>query len=53
MFRWQLMKKHKMILDYEVTNEVKDTDQLSKIATRAKEILEVEKIRSISRQRLL
>ncbi|CAD7783291.1 MAG: Transposase DDE domain protein [Candidatus Methanoperedenaceae archaeon GB50] len=37
-------EKHKMILDYEVTNEVKDTDQLSKIATRAKEILEVEKL---------
>ncbi|MBO8144617.1 MAG: IS1182 family transposase [Thermodesulfobacterium sp.] len=37
-------EKHKMILDYEVTNEVKDTDQLSKMAKRAKEILEVEKL---------
>lgn len=36
--------KHKLILDYEVTNEVKDQNQLSKMAKRAKEILGVDKL---------
>jgi transposase len=35
-------EKHKLIIDYEVTNEVKDSNQLSKMAKRAKEILEAE-----------
>jgi len=37
-------EKHKVILDYEVTNAVKDNAQLSKMSKRAKDILEVEKI---------
>ncbi len=37
-------EKHKLILDHEVTNEVKDQNQLSKMAKRAKEILGVEEI---------
>lgn len=36
--------KHKLILDHEVTNEVKDTNQLSKMSKRAKEILEVNEL---------
>jgi hypothetical protein len=36
--------KHKLIIDHEVTNEVKDQDQLSQMAKRAKEILEVEEL---------
>ncbi len=35
-------EKHKLILDYEVTNDVKDGEHLSEMAKRAKEILEVE-----------
>jgi hypothetical protein len=31
--------KHKLILDHEVTNEVKDNNQLSKMSKRAKDIL--------------
>jgi len=37
-------KKNKLIIDHEVTNEVKDSNQLSKMSNRAKEILEVEKL---------
>jgi len=36
--------KHKLILDYEVTNEVKDHHHLSKMSKRAKEILEIDKL---------
>lgn len=36
--------KHKLILDHEVINEVKDQDQLSNMAKRAKEILEKDQI---------
>lgn len=36
--------KHKLILDHEVTNEVKDHNQLDKMSSRAKEILEIEKL---------
>ena len=36
--------KHKLILDHEVTNEVKDNNQLSKMSKRAKEILEVDEL---------
>jgi hypothetical protein len=36
--------KHKLIIDHEVTNEVKDQDQLSQMAKGAKEILEVEEL---------
>lgn len=35
-------EKHKLILDHEVTNVIKDSAQLSKMANRAKEILGVE-----------
>jgi hypothetical protein len=37
-------EKNKLILDYEVTNEVKDNNQLSNMSKRAKEILEVDKL---------
>lgn len=37
-------EKNKLIIDHEVTNEVKDQDQLSKMAGRAKEILEADKL---------
>lgn len=36
--------KNKLILDYEVTNDIKDGEHLSDMAKRAKEILEVEEI---------
>lgn len=36
--------KHKLIIDYEVTNEVKDEKQLSKMSKRAKEVLGVEEL---------
>jgi hypothetical protein len=36
--------KHKLIIDHEVTNEVKDHDQLSRMSKRAKEILGVEEL---------
>jgi len=36
--------KHKLILDYEVTNEREDSCQLSKMSRRAKEILGVERL---------
>jgi len=36
--------KHKLIVDHEVTNEVTDLGQLSPMAIRAKEILQVEQI---------
>lgn len=36
--------KYKLIVDHEVSNEVKDDKQLSKMAKRAKEILGVEKL---------
>jgi hypothetical protein len=32
-------EKHKLILDHEITNEVTDNNQLSKMAKRAKEVL--------------
>lgn len=41
-------EKHKLILDYEVTNEVKDNNQLSKMSKRAKDILGVEKIETLA-----
>ena len=37
-------EKNKLILDHEVTNEVKDNNQLSKMSKRAKEILEVDEM---------
>lgn len=40
--------KHKLILDYEVTNEGTDYGQLSEMARRAKEILEVEKLEALA-----
>lgn len=36
--------KHKLVLDFEATNEPADQHQLNKMATRAKEILEVDTI---------
>lgn len=36
--------KHKLIIDYETTNEVLDRNQLSQMSKRAKEILKVEKL---------
>lgn len=36
--------KHKLILDHEVTNEVKDNNQLSEMSKRAKDILEVDEL---------
>ena len=36
--------KNKLIVDYEVTNDVNDTKQLNEMAGRAKEILEVESL---------
>lgn len=36
--------KHKLIIDYEVTNEVKDEKQLSKMGKRAKEVLGVKEL---------
>jgi uncharacterized protein YutD len=36
--------KHKLILDHEVTNEVKDSNQLSNMSERAKDILEVDEL---------
>lgn len=41
-------EKHRLIIDYEVTNEVKDSNQLSKMAKRAKEILEAENLNVLS-----
>jgi len=37
-------EKHKLILDHEITNDVKDNDQLTKMSKRAKEILEVDEL---------
>jgi transposase len=37
-------EKHKLILDYRVTNEANDTNQLSKMSKRAKGILGVERL---------
>jgi len=37
-------KKHKLILDYEVTNKVTDLEQLSGMAKRAKDILGLERV---------
>lgn len=37
--------KHKLIVEYEVTNEVNDENQLSKMSKRAKEVLGVEKVK--------
>lgn len=36
--------KNKLIVDYEVTNDVTDMDQLNEMASRAKEVLEVESL---------
>lgn len=36
--------KHKLIVDFEATNEAADQNQLSKMATRAKEILETDQL---------
>ena len=36
--------KHKLIIDHDVTNEVNDFDQLDRMATRAKEILQVDEL---------
>jgi transposase len=38
-------EKNKLILDYEVTNAVEDSDQLSEMSKRAKNILEVEELK--------
>lgn len=38
-------EKNKLILDYEVTNAVEDSDQLSGMSKRAKNILEVEELK--------
>jgi len=40
--------KHKLILDHEVTNEVKDSKQLSKMAKRAKKILGVDELKVLT-----
>ncbi len=40
--------KHKLILDHEVTNEVKDNKQLGKMAKRAKEILDVDELKALA-----
>lgn len=40
--------KNKLILDYEATNAVVDSDQLSKMSKRAKNILEVESLKVIT-----
>ena len=40
--------KYKLIVDYDVTNEVKDQNQLSKMGKRAKKILDVEKIETLA-----
>ena len=40
--------KHKLIIDYDITNEVNDQHQLSKMAKRAKEILGVEEIEALA-----
>jgi transposase len=36
--------KHKLIIDHDVTNEVNDFNQLERMATRAKEILQVDEL---------
>lgn len=40
--------KYKLVPDYEVTNEGTDYGHLSKMARRAKEILEVEKLEALA-----
>ena len=45
--------KHKLIVEHEVTNEPTDHAQLSKMALRAKQVLEVERARGSSRSRIL
>lgn len=40
--------KHKLIVDHEVTNECNDMNQLSSMAVRAKEVLEVESLEVVA-----
>ena len=40
--------KHKLIIDHDVTNEVNDFDQLERMATRAKEILQADELEVIA-----
>jgi transposase/macrodomain Ter protein organizer (MatP/YcbG family) len=40
--------KHKLIIDHDVTNEVNDFGQLERMATRAKEILQVDELEVIA-----
>lgn len=40
--------KHKLIVDHETTNEVLDNNQLSKMAKRAKDILQVEELEALA-----
>jgi len=40
--------KHKLIVDHEVTNAVTDRDQLSAMASRAKEVLQVEELQAVA-----
>ena len=40
--------KHKLIVDHEVTNECNDKNQLSSMAIRAKEVLEVESLEVVA-----
>jgi len=40
--------RHKLILDHEVTNEVTDRDQLSTMAVRAKELLQVKQLEALA-----
>ena len=40
--------KHKLIIDHDVTNEVNDFNQLERMATRAKEILQVDELEVIA-----
>jgi transposase len=40
--------KHKLIVDHEVTNAVTDRDQLSAMASRAKEVLQVQELQAVA-----
>jgi hypothetical protein len=40
--------KHNLIVDHDVTNEVNDFNQLERMATRAKEILQVDELEVIA-----
>jgi len=40
--------KHKLIVDHEVTNACNDSNQLSAMAIRAKEVLEVESLEVVA-----